>query len=39
LAGTYDLRLVRTAGGWRIRAITQGLSWVEGNQRAAGHAA
>lgn len=33
VGGTYDLRLVRTAAGWRIRAITQGLSWVDGNQQ------
>lgn len=33
VGGTYDFRLVRTAAGWRIRAITQGLSWVEGNQQ------
>ncbi|MGH3758106.1 nuclear transport factor 2 family protein [Actinophytocola sp.] len=33
VGGTYDLGLVRTAAGWRIRAITQGLSWVEGNQQ------
>ncbi|HEV7646532.1 MAG TPA: nuclear transport factor 2 family protein [Actinophytocola sp.] len=33
VGGTYDFGLVRTAAGWRIRAITQGLSWVEGNQQ------
>jgi hypothetical protein len=33
VGGTYDLRLVRTGDGWRIRAITQGLTWVEGNQQ------
>jgi hypothetical protein len=33
VGGTYDLRLVRAAGGWRIRAITQGLTWVDGNQQ------
>jgi hypothetical protein len=33
VGGTYDMRLVRTADGWRIRAITQGLSWVDGNQQ------
>lgn len=43
VGGTYDFRLVRTAAGWRIRAITQRLTWVEGNQqilfRAAARAA
>jgi hypothetical protein len=33
VGGTYDIRLARTAAGWRIRAITQDLSWVEGNQQ------
>lgn len=33
VGGTYDMRLVRTAAGWRIRAVTQDLSWVEGNQQ------
>jgi hypothetical protein len=33
VGGTYDFGLVRTGAGWRIRAITQGLSWVEGNQQ------
>lgn len=33
VGGTYDLRLSRTDGGWRIRAITQHLTWVEGNQQ------
>ncbi len=33
VGGTYDIGLVRTAGGWRIRAITQGLTWVDGNQQ------
>lgn len=33
VGGTYDLRLMRTAAGWRIRSITQDLSWVEGNQQ------
>lgn len=33
VGGTYDFRLVRTADGWRIRAITQGITWVEGNQQ------
>jgi hypothetical protein len=33
IGGTYDFRLVRTAAGWRIRAITQGITWVEGNQQ------
>jgi hypothetical protein len=43
VGGTYDFRLVRTAAGWRIRAITHDLTWVEGNQqilfRAAAQAA
>lgn len=33
VGGTYDFRLVRTADGWRFRAITQGITWVEGNQQ------
>jgi hypothetical protein len=33
VGGTYDFRLVRTAAGWRIRAITYDISWVEGNQQ------
>jgi hypothetical protein len=33
VGGTYDFGLVRTGEGWRIRAITQGISWVEGNQQ------
>ncbi|HEY7597602.1 MAG TPA: nuclear transport factor 2 family protein [Actinophytocola sp.] len=33
VGGTYDIRLVRLSTGWRIRAITQDLAWVEGNQQ------
>ncbi|MCA1655291.1 MAG: nuclear transport factor 2 family protein [Pseudonocardiaceae bacterium] len=33
VGGTYDFRLTRTGAGWRIRAITQGITWVEGNQQ------
>ena len=33
VGGTYDIRLTRTAAGWRIRAITQGITWVDGNQQ------
>lgn len=33
VGGTYDFQLVRTAEGWRIRAITQRITWVEGNQQ------
>jgi len=33
VGGTYDFGLARTVAGWRIRAITQGLSWVDGNQQ------
>jgi hypothetical protein len=33
VGGTYDFRLARTAAGWRIRSITQRLTWVEGNQQ------
>jgi hypothetical protein len=33
VGGTYDFQLTRTADGWRIRAITQGITWVDGNQQ------
>lgn len=33
VGGTYEFVLTRTADGWRIRAITQGITWVEGNQQ------
>lgn len=33
VGGTYDLRLERTGDCWRIRAITQGITWVDGNQQ------
>lgn len=33
VGGTYEFGLTRTAGGWRIRAITQGITWVDGNQQ------
>lgn len=33
VGGTYEFRLVRAAAGWRIRAITYGISWAEGNQQ------
>lgn len=33
VGGTYDFRLTRTADGWRIQAITQGITWVDGNQQ------
>lgn len=33
VGGTYDFQVTRTAGGWRIRAITQGITWVDGNQQ------
>ncbi|MPZ80245.1 MAG: nuclear transport factor 2 family protein [Actinophytocola sp.] len=33
VGGTYDFRLVRVAAGWRIRAVTYDISWVEGNQQ------
>lgn len=33
VGGTYDFRLVRTPAGWRIRAIAQGITWVDGNQQ------
>jgi hypothetical protein len=33
VGGTYDFRLARTDHGWRIRAITQGITWVDGNQQ------
>jgi SnoaL-like protein len=43
VGGTYEFRLVRGRQGWLIRAITQRITWVEGNQqvlfRAAGRAA
>ena len=43
VGGTYDFGLLRGAGAWRIRAITQHITWVDGNQhvlfRAASRAA
>lgn len=33
VGGTYEFVLTRTADGWRIRAITQGITWVDGNQQ------
>ncbi len=43
VGGTYEFRLTRRGDTWLIRAITQRLTWVEGNQqvlfRAAGKAA
>lgn len=33
VGGTYEFALTRTADGWRIRAITQGITWVDGNQQ------
>lgn len=33
VGGTYEFRLTRTAEGWRIRAITYKISWVDGNQQ------
>jgi hypothetical protein len=33
VGGTYEFRLVRTPGGWRIRAVAQGITWVDGNQQ------
>jgi hypothetical protein len=33
VGGTYVFVLTRTADGWRIRAITQGITWVDGNQQ------
>lgn len=33
VGGTYELGLTRTEHGWRINAITQRLSWVDGNQQ------
>jgi hypothetical protein len=33
LGGTYEFGLTRTADGWRINAITNRISWVDGNQQ------
>ncbi|MCT2588121.1 nuclear transport factor 2 family protein [Actinophytocola gossypii] len=33
LGGTYEFGLTRTAAGWRINAITNRISWVDGNQQ------
>ena len=34
MRGSYDYRLVRTPEGWRITAVTQHVSWLEGNPDA-----
>lgn len=31
LAGTYDLKFVRSVDGWKITESVQGVSWAEGN--------
>lgn len=33
VGGTYEFRVVRGRDGWLIRAITQRITWVEGNQQ------
>src|SRR6266496_5032399 len=33
VGGTYEFRLTRRGDTWLIRAITQRLTWVEGNQQ------
>ncbi|MCA2216974.1 nuclear transport factor 2 family protein [Jidongwangia harbinensis] len=35
MRGSYDNELVRTADGWKIAALTQHVSWLEGNPDAA----
>jgi hypothetical protein len=32
VGGRYDFGLVRTAAGWRIRALTLTVQWATGNQ-------
>jgi hypothetical protein len=34
MRGSYDNAMVRTADGWKITALTQHISWIEGDRNA-----